>query len=394
MLHTSKVNSITTSLTEIALAFPRGAHQEALIDGVIQYATENDRRWSYLIAPESLSLSILDLRGWKGHGVIAALNTPAEAACARTLSLPVVNISSTLAKSSVPTVSIDNCLIGELAADHLINRGFQDFAYYGLKKVTYSKLRLEGFSKRLASVGFLCNTFLSPPTFRLHGVKWQEQHHALADWVGGLKTPVALFAVTDYRARQVLDACRQIGIRAPEQIAVLGVDNEEVICQHLVPTLSSVARDDLQEGYRAAALLDQLILGKKTDGNVSIPPLGVVKRESTGVLAVRDERIRNAIEYIIQHIEQPFDVDVIARHVGVSRRWLEYGFRKAVGESPYQYIRRQRLGHARHLLSKDRGMRIYEIARLTGFGSAKQFTVVFQQRYGMTPRGYRRSLSS
>lgn len=306
--------------------------------------------------------------------------------------MPVVNISSTLPESTVPRVNIDNRLIGELAADHLIKRGFQDFAYYGLEKVAYSKLRHEGFANRLANAGLQCSTFMSTPTFRLHGVKWQEQHHALADWLKGLKTPVALFAVSDYRARQVLDACRQIGLLAPQQIAVLGVDNEEVICQHLIPKLSSVARDDRLEGYRAAALLDHLIQGKDTNEDVSIPPLGVVERESTGVLAVRDERIRKAIEYIFQYIEEPFDVDVLARHAGVSRRWLEYGFRKSVGESPYQYIRRQRLEHARRLLTTDRRMKIYEIARLAGFGSAKQFTVVFQQKFGVTPREYRRSV--
>lgn len=346
-----------------------------------------------MLAPESLSLSILDLRGWKGDGIIAALNTPAENDCAGGLRVPVVNISSTLAESSVPRVSIDNRLIGELAADHLIKRGFQDFAYYGLKKVAYSQLRREGFEDRLATAGYRCSTFLSTPTFRLHGVKWQEQHHALADWIRSLKTPAALFAVTDYRAMQALDACRQIGLLAPQQkIAVLGVDNEEVICQHMIPTLSSVARDDKREGYRAAAVLDQLMQGKQELEEVLIPPLDVVERDSTGILAIHDDRVRKAIEYIFEFIEEPFDVNVLARHVEVSRRWLEYEFRNAVGESPYQYIRRQRLEHARRLLTTDRRAKIYEIARLTGFGSAKQFTVVFQQKYGMTPREYRRSV--
>lgn len=346
-----------------------------------------------MLAPESLSLSILDLRGWKGNGIIAALNTHAENECAGELPLPVVNMSSTLAKSSVPRVNIDNRLIGQIAADHLIKRGYQEFAYYGLKRVAYSKLRHEGFTSRLAETGFECGTFLSTPTFRLNGVKWQKQHHALADWLRGLQTPVALFAVTDYRAMQALDACRQIGYLAPQlQVAVLGVDNEEIICQHMNPTLSSVARNDRREGYRVAALLDQMMQGEQQREDILIPPLDVVERDSTRMVAIHDDRIRKAIKYIFEFIDVPFDVNVLAKHVGVSRSWLEYEFRTVVGESPYQYIRRQRLEHSRRLLSMNRRTKIYEIAKQTGFGSAKHFTVLFQQKYGVTPREYQRSI--
>src|SRR5262245_55309528 len=113
---------------EIALAFPRGAHQEALINGVLRYASEHGCNWTYVTAPESLSLSVLDLRGWRGDGIIAALNTPAEATCVKELGLPTVNISGTLAKTPVPRVSVDHRLVGEMAAEHLIERGFQEFA--------------------------------------------------------------------------------------------------------------------------------------------------------------------------------------------------------------------------------------------------------------------------
>ena len=138
---------------EIALAFPRGAHQEELINGVLRYASEHGCNWTYITAPESLALSVLDLKGWRGDGIIAALNTPAEASCAKGLSLPIVNISATLAKTPVPRVSVDSRVVGELAADHLIERGFQQFAYYGLRSVAYSAVRQEGFDGRLAHVG-------------------------------------------------------------------------------------------------------------------------------------------------------------------------------------------------------------------------------------------------
>ena len=154
-------------------------------------------------------------------------------------------------------------------------------------------------------------------------------------WLGGLPTPIGLFAVTDYRARQVLDACRQIGLRVPQQVAVIGVDNEEVICVHVQPQLSSVARNNQQEGYHAAAMLDQLIRGKAVDTTEEmIPPLGVVARESTETVAFKDSRLCEAIEYLNKHIEDPIGVQELASHVGVSRRWMEYAFRDALGREP------------------------------------------------------------
>jgi LacI family transcriptional regulator len=376
---------------EIALAFPRGAHQEVLINGVLRHAVEHDCNWSYVTAPESLALSVLDLRGWRGDGIIAAINTPAEAACVRELPMPVVNISGTLANSPVPRVSLDNAMVGRMAAAHLIERGFEEFAYYGLQHVAYSTVRHDAFSARLTQEGFRTATLLMPPTYRAKAEHWRVQQRKLLKWLGVLPTPIGLFAVTDYRAQQVLDACRQVGLRVPQQVAVVGVDNEEVICAHVQPPLTSVARNNQQEGYHAAAMLNHLIRGKPVD-NVEewIPPLGVVARESTETVAFRDPRLREAIEYLNQHIGDPINVQELASHVGVSRRWMEYAFRAALGESPYQYLRHRRLELAQHLLEAETTAKIHKVARRTGFTSAKQLSVAFCQEFGCSPREYQR----
>jgi LacI family transcriptional regulator len=210
-------------------------------------------------------------------------------------------------------------------------------------------------------------------------------------WLGALPTPIGLFAVTDYRARQVLDACRQIGLRVPQQVAVIGVDNEEVTCVHVQPQLSSVARNNQQEGYHAAAMLDRLIRGKAIENHEEmIPPLGVVCRQSSETVAFKDSRLCEAIEYLNQHIEDPIGVQELASHVGVSRRWMEYAFRDALGESPYQYIRSHRLKRAQHLLEEEPSMKIYQVARRTGFTSAKQLSMAFCQEFGRSPREYQR----
>jgi len=377
---------------EIALAFPRGPHQEVLITGVLRYAIDHECNWSYVTAPESLALSVLDLTDWRGDGIIAAINTSAEAACVEELKAPTVNISGTLSKSPIPRVSLDNGLVGRLAAEHLIERGFREFAFFGLRSVAYSTVRQSAYNARLESAGFSSDGLLMPPTYRGVGVHWRDQQRRLVKWLAALPTPIGLFAVTDYRARQVLDACRQMGLRVPQQVAVIGVDNEEVICVHVQPQLSSVARNNQLEGYHAAAMLDQLIRGKKIDNQEEmIPPLGVVCRQSTETVAFKDSRLCEAIEYLNKHIEDPIGVQELASHVGVSRRWMEYAFRDALGESPYQYIRQRRLKLAQHLLEAEPSTKIYQVARRTGFTSAKQFSMAFGQEFGQSPREYQRA---
>jgi|tagenome__1003787_1003787.scaffolds.fasta_scaffold20819788_1 LacI family transcriptional regulator len=382
----------TKRAKEIALAFPRGSHQEVFITGVLRFSLEFDCNWSYITSPESLAMSVLDLRGWRGDGIIAALNTPSEAACVKHLNAPVVNISGTLAKTPVPRVSLDNGMVGRLAAEHLLERGFETFAYFGLRDVAYSAVRQNAFDARLRDVGGGGVALLVPPTYRAKGLPWHDQQRKLVKWLASLPKPVGLFAVTDYRARQVLDACRQIGLRVPQEVAVIGVDNEEVICVHVQPQLTSVIRDNQQEGYRAAALLDQLIRGRKVETlEEMIPPLGVVARESTETVAFRDPRLCEAIEYLNKHIDDPIGVQELASHVGVSRRWMEYAFRDALKESPYQYIRHRRLKLAQQLLETESSAKIYQVAERTGFSSAKQLSMSFCQEFGQSPREYQRS---
>lgn len=377
---------------EIALAFPRGAHQELFTEGVLKYAREAERNWSYITAPESLSLSVIDLVGWPGDGILAAINTPEEARVAREMTVPVVNISSALVDTDIPTSIVDNRAIGRMAADHLVSKGFQQFAFYGLNDVRYSADRQAGFEERLADSGHTSVGFWSDPTFGLKGSGWLSQFDALAKWLATLPTPSGLLAVSDYRARQVLDACRQAGLDVPEKIAVVGVDNEQVICEHANPPLSSVGRNDELEGCRAAALLDRLMNGERVeDHDPPIAPTQVVERGSTATYAVSDPRLRAAMDYLFENLGDPITIDELTAHADVSRRWLEYAFRDAVGETPYQYLRRQRLAQAKRLLLKDRTIKINEIAKRTGFTSAKQLTTAFRQEYEMSPREMRRA---
>jgi LacI family transcriptional regulator len=214
----------------------------------------------------------------------------------------------------------------------------------------------------------------------------------LADWLLQLKRPVGLLATSDYRARQVIDACRLAKLPIPEDVALVGVNNDRLICDHARPRLTSVARNYQQEGYRAAELLDALLRGEHVPlEREAVPPTEVVERDSTATFAVGDPRLRDALGYLHLHLGDPLSIEDLTRHAGVSRRWLEYAFRAALGETPYQYLRRQRLAQARRLLTSEPGAKIYHIAQRSGFASAKQLTIAFHQDFGMSPRDYRRA---
>lgn len=378
---------------EIGIAFPRGSHQEVFIEGILQFAHEHGLKWSYMVAPESSNVSITQLVGWPGDGVIAALHNAKEGRCAAGLKLPVVNISGALAKSPVPRATVDNRAIGKLAAEHYLERGYENLAFYGIRGIIYSDQRLEGFSETAAAKGLAVATHLAGQTFNIKGNKWLHQQAELTEWIRGLKPPCAVFAASDARARQVISSCDALQLRSPDQIAVLGVDDQQIICEHTHPTLSSIARNSLREGYVAAEMLHQLMsAAPMPDRERLIPPLGIVPRESTDIAAIDDDRLRDVLAYFQEHIEEPVSVSEVCRHAGVSRRWLEYAFRETLGVSPFDHIRRQRLKHARRLLREERSTAINVIARRSGYSSSNQLAKAFRAEFGLSPRDYRKSI--
>jgi LacI family transcriptional regulator len=385
-----KSTSAAEPIKQIAFAFPRGSHQEIFIEGVFRYARENQRRWSFVMAPEWNAVSLRHLVGWSGDGVIAALNTPAEAACAAAFHLPIVNISGTMAQSPVPRSMVDNYAVGVMAAEHLLQQRFLSFGFYGMRNLTYSNGRMRGFRERLEMNGVKPAVLTLSSSFSIRGNAWAKQHLQLAEWLTGLEKPCAVFAASDARARQVINACEHLGLRVPEQLAVIGVDDQQVICEHVHPTITSIARNNVLEGYAASGILDSMM----TEGRVArrerlIAPLRVVPRESTATIGVADKRLREAIIYFQQHISDSLTVEELCGQVGVSRRWLEYSFRSALQAGPHEFMQRERLNHARRLLVDEPTLRINCVAKRVGIESAKHFTKAFRREFGISPREYR-----
>jgi LacI family transcriptional regulator len=377
----------------IALAFPYGrAFVEKVVDGILTYA-RRQADWQILRFPERLSPSLDWLQGWQGDGAFVILSTPEDARIARALPFPVVNITAYFAEPGVTTVTADHREIGRVAAQHLLERRFKKFGYYGSGDLFFSQLRRDGFVRAIRQQGGQC-AVLEVPSIVASGHMWLRQQRELEEWLRSLQPPVAIMASTDLRADMLLETCRRLGLRIPDQVAVIGVDNDPVIVGHAQPPLSSVARDDQSAGELAASLLDELMSGRRDRRQVRfVPPTGVVARQSTETLAVEDPELAGLIHYIRQHIAENFGVERLPPLLPCSRRTLENRFRAHLGASPSAVIHRLRVDQARRLLEAQPKQSFAAIAAACGFSNVRHFRLVFRRLQQQSPAVYRRSLN-
>ncbi|MBN1910059.1 MAG: DNA-binding transcriptional regulator [Pirellulales bacterium] len=374
----------------VALMFPpRITHFERSTEGIADFARQHGG-WALLTRPDT-SASLASLEGWNGDGVIALIDTEAEAQAARRLKVPVVNLSGALRESGIPRVTVDNEAVGRLAAEHLLDCGYRRFAFYGTENLWYVEQRCEGFSRRVEEAGLPCVTFFAAgnPT---GAQMWHHGQDELERWLAALETPIGVTACTDHRARMVSEACARLGLKIPGDVGILGVDNDELVCEFCISPLSSVSRSNHHVGFQAAALLARLMEnGIRHAPDVLIPPDGVVQRQSTDIVAVDDPNVAAAVRFIRENLHKPFGVKLITAQLTVSRRSLEQGFRAQLGCTPYAYLCRQRIDRAKQMLGCPTRPKISQIARACGFNNPLQFRRAFARATGITPQAYRRS---
>ncbi|HEX7009502.1 MAG TPA: DNA-binding transcriptional regulator [Phycisphaeraceae bacterium] len=378
----------------VALAVPMGvAHLQPLVRGITDFARSHGR-WIFTTSPETVTLSVQSLRGWRGDGVIAVLLNQADVRAARRLGMPVVTISGALRHPGFPRIMVDHGAVGRMAAEHLLACGFRRFGYYGLRSVAYAQDRGAGFQQVIQErLGpGRCVVHFSPNAFTVSH-PWQDEMERLERWIDSLEPPMGLFAANDHRARMLVDACRRLGLRVPEDFGVLGVDNDLVVCQFSDPPLSSIACDWYQIGQGAAALLDRLMAGQAVEeGDRLVGPVGVVRRRSTDVLVVEHPGVERAVRYIREHLSEPFGIGCLLEQVRVSRRSLELGFKQSLGCTPYEFLCRARVARAKDLLAAPKRMKLSEVAAACGFTDLRRFRLVFTRCEGITPAEYRRRL--
>jgi LacI family transcriptional regulator len=275
--------------------------------------------------------------------------------------------------------------ICRLALDHFWQRGLRRFAFcYD----THGARRGELFTALAAEKGAPVHTFKFSP--ELTPAHLRREANRIGEMLCRLQRPIGVLAEDDSCARKVIDCCRLAGLAVPEDVAVLGIDNDDTMCELSRPSLSSVALNSERLGYESAAALDAIFRGTPPESCVMIEPLGVVVRQSTDLIAIADADLAAAMQYIRQHHRQPVQVDEVVAAACMSRRALEIRFRREVGRSIVAELRRVRLETAMQLL-RDTDYKIERISEASGFSSAFYFCQVFRKFIGSSPTEYRDS---
>ena len=292
-----------------------------------------------------------------------------------------------------PVVALDDVAAGAQAAEHLLSCGLESFGYYGFKADFKTAIsRLEGFRETITSKGFACS--VCPMVVPTPEQRSSHLHRPiLIDWLRRLPKPVGILALDDTNAHDVAEACLEAGISVPDRVAIVGVNNDDLLCESAWPPLSSVEADYSRMGYVAASVLDRLMRGENLAANerlVLLPPLGVVRRHSTSTLAIKDPNLADALRFIREHACDPCTVTDVLRHVPVGRRWLERQFVAQLGRTPHDEISRVRIETAQQLLQRPE-LNMLEIASRCGFAELKSFYLAFRKVSDTTPAAYRRT---
>lgn len=371
-------------LIETSNAYARG-----LLHGIIAYTREHES-WSVYLGEQGRGDDPPAwLRRWRGEGIIARIENERIAAAVTATRLPVVDVSAARTVGSLPWVETDDRAIAALGARHLLDRGLRHLAFCGDRRFNWSRWRRDHFVAAARATRVACAVY--EPTAAVTKGGWEAQEREIARWLQALPKPVGVMACYDLRGRQVLDACRRVGLSVPDEVAVIGVDNDELLCSLADPPLSSVQPDARRTGFEAAALLERLMAGTERPRGqaVLVEPLGVVTRRSTDVLAVDDPEVSSAVRYVRDHACEGISVKDLLAEVPLSRRVLEARFRKLLGRTPHEEITRLQFDRVRQLLRETR-LPLDEVARRSGFRNPEYLSTAFRRTFGMPPSTYRK----
>jgi len=353
------------------------AYGRGIIRGVMTYAhTKPD--WTITAEPQWSFSEPADIERWDVDGLIVQTFSREFEKRVIELGLPATNVSNFCGDElHLPSVLPDDDAVAVMAANYLISLGFRQLAYCWSGGTQYGQLRLDGFRRRAAESGIPvheCNAILTP----------------LDKWIQRLPKPIGVLGCNDDWAHRILKSARQQGIKVPDQIAVLGVDNDELFNALVTPSLSSIALPAEQIGFEASAQLDRLMNGEKLERVLTLlPPLRIVARASTDVLAIEDEDVVLAVRFIREHAAEPLQVDDVLDHVPLSRRSLERRFRQLVSHSISDEIRRAHIERAKHLLVNS-DLAMPQVATASGFTTATRLGIVFHKEVGESPTDFRR----
>lgn len=359
--------------------------------GIYRY-TRPRHTWIFLPVPDVTPENILKMKNENLNGAIGTVGTPELAAAARELNIPFVNLYGGHPFDGLPQVGVDDMEIGRLAAQNLLGKGFENFAFYGLEGRGFSWGNWLGYKEELLKNGKTPTRFLSKADYPALKEDYPLENlpsQQIYRWLAMLPKPVAVFACDDARAQWLTEACWRMGVKVPEEVAALGVNNDRLHCYESYPPLSSIELPSELAGYEAAHMLSLLMSGKKkTFDPVFLRPKTVVERQSTDTLAVDDPHVATALNYIRENACKRITVEDIVKQTSLSRRILENRFRRYLGRTPFQEMRRVQIARVNALL-RETNLTIEQIADETGFGSGIRLSLEYKKNTNESPGAYR-----
>ena len=368
-------------LIETSRAYGRG-----LLQGIAKYARLHGP-WVFYNEPGGLATVMPKMKHWNADGIIMRQSRRVSVALKSGAPF-IISSHQQEPPKDTPFITTDDVKIGRMAAEYLLDRGFQYFAFCGFDDIYWSRNRCKNFSKRIAESGFETHIYKQPKsrTKRL----WENEQVTMADWLKSLPKPVGVMTCNDDRSHHVSEACKTAGLGIPEQVAILGVDNDELACELSDSPLSSVALNVQKGGYEAAELLDKLMAGEKPKKQtIIIEPTHIVTRRSTDILAIEDHEVAEAVSFICRHSKEPIQVNDVVNEIALSRRVLERRFRKVLNRSVLGEIRRVRIEQVARMLVET-NLPISRIASALGYYSVENIGRYFRREKGMSPLAYRK----
>jgi LacI family transcriptional regulator len=326
---------------------------------------------------------------WKGNGILGRFETDAIVDAVKHAKVPAVDLLGVRRDLPFPQVLPDNDAIGRLAAEHLLERGFRQFGFIGWRNEIWSEQRCKAFQRVVEGRGCECS-ILEVSSFKTLPESWDALIEEMADWIRNQPKPLGLMLCFDYVGPPVTQACREAGVAVPEEVAIIGVDNNDVVCAICDPPLTSIDPNHDEVGYQGAALLEDIMVGRPAPSEpVIIPPRGVVIRQSTSVSAIEDPVVSAALSMIREHACNGLQVRDVAQHMPVSRSVLQRRFLAVLGRSVHNEILRVQLRKAQDLL-RETELTVRTVAEKAGFKHPEYMAAVFKSRLGITPGQYRR----
>jgi LacI family transcriptional regulator len=371
-------------LVETALASGR-----SLLAGISQFARERDD-WQVFHPTGYLgSTDLTGLVDWRGEGIIARVSDPRTLQALKTYGVPVVDVLGNVPESPFPVVKSDDRAIGRRVAEAFLQHRHRHFAFIGLAGEVWSAEREAGYCEALESKLEAVRSCLLPSA-QGGGAVWKRRMEALTGWLAQLPLPCAVMIASDQLGPTVMAACQRVKISVPEEISVIGVDNDVPFCELCRPSLSSVEPNHYQAGYEAARLLDRLLeSGGTGSSRIEVPPIRLHKRASSEANAVQDPSLVKALQFIRAEACNGATVEEVARAAALSRSVLQRRFRAELNQTVLEVIHATKVRRAADLLKFTR-LESPEVAERSGYSSPAYFTAAFKRATGWAPIAYRR----